>query len=593
MCQLSIVLCVYKTEQYLPRCLDSLVSQGVSDLEIVVVNDGSPGNCSQIVAQYREKYSAITFNYIGFPENRGTMAAKITGFRAARGEYLMTVDPDDWLGLDTCRSLLQAIVKYNADIVQFPMFNADGQGNRKLHSPWRKVVCKLQGPDVLRGFLGNKVTAYLTDKLYRRPVVLNAINDVPFFDNQHIVQNEDRALMMAIGRCADSYVSICRGAYYYFANPDNPAEVVVLDEERFKKKCHDIHIVNQGILQLLKEKNVSQDLREKYIEDFMQPMAVLLKALREQPVEKFNRLYPHVFKTADPALAVGQLGEHEFIGFYQAMAQAKNRSRRPTHKAGFLFNSLSPQLAAQLGRWKEGFASYADLQSLPAERHLRWRRISNEIEKNDMDTLFYYGAITTDTLYDIGATVYSGSRCVVVNSGRFDWNLDIADETMLALSSCIYKLADVVVFANPLDAAIWKQCDVNAVYGAGLFRVADNQEDIYVPQPDQAWQQILYFSENENIADATIHSDGRLRRTADELKRLLSGYSAQTLDNASSDSRNNYQQKLGLRKRLKKIRASGRKESLVRNQPAIWLWFAPKYFWWGARIKSFFQPGNP
>ena len=95
--KLSVIVPVYNVEKFLPRCLDSLLRQGmeVGEYEVICVNDGSPDNSAQILANYQAKHPDI-FRVVT-QENQGLGGARNTGTALARGEYVAYVDSDDYL----------------------------------------------------------------------------------------------------------------------------------------------------------------------------------------------------------------------------------------------------------------------------------------------------------------------------------------------------------------------------------------------------------------------------------------------------------------------------------------------------------------
>lgn len=95
--KLSVIVPVYNVEKYLPRCLDSLLRQGleVGEYEIICVNDGSPDNSAAILAEYERKHPNV-FNVIT-QENMGLGEARNTGMKVAQGEYIGFVDSDDYV----------------------------------------------------------------------------------------------------------------------------------------------------------------------------------------------------------------------------------------------------------------------------------------------------------------------------------------------------------------------------------------------------------------------------------------------------------------------------------------------------------------
>lgn len=110
----SIIVPVYKVEEYLPQCLDSLIGQTYENLEIICVNDGSPDGCAEILQAYVRKDGRVK---IITQENRGLSAARNAGIQYAAGEYVMFVDGDDWIDVDTCSVAVQAVREHGADLV--------------------------------------------------------------------------------------------------------------------------------------------------------------------------------------------------------------------------------------------------------------------------------------------------------------------------------------------------------------------------------------------------------------------------------------------------------------------------------------------
>ena len=111
---ISIIVPVYNVEAYLPQCLDSLIHQTYQDLEIICVNDGSKDRSLEILKEYANKDRRIK------PisrDNKGISISRNEALERATGEYVMFVDSDDWIEENTCQKALEAMVKYNVDLV--------------------------------------------------------------------------------------------------------------------------------------------------------------------------------------------------------------------------------------------------------------------------------------------------------------------------------------------------------------------------------------------------------------------------------------------------------------------------------------------
>lgn len=113
MCKISIIVPVYNTEKYLEKCLNSLISQTLEDIEILCINDGSTDNSIKILEQYANRDSRIK---IINKKNAGVSAARNTGISQAKGEYLGFVDSDDYVDLNFYEKLYNTAKEYNASI---------------------------------------------------------------------------------------------------------------------------------------------------------------------------------------------------------------------------------------------------------------------------------------------------------------------------------------------------------------------------------------------------------------------------------------------------------------------------------------------
>lgn len=121
----SIVVPVYKVEKYLDRCVYSLVSQTFESIEIILVDDGSPDNCPRICDDWAKKDRRIKVIH---KENGGLSDARNAGIQATSGKYILFVDSDDFIEIDTCR-ILNSYVRYDVDIIVI-----DAESNNKTRS---------------------------------------------------------------------------------------------------------------------------------------------------------------------------------------------------------------------------------------------------------------------------------------------------------------------------------------------------------------------------------------------------------------------------------------------------------------------------
>ena len=134
--KVSVVVPIYNVEAYLPRCLNSLRRQTLSDIEIILVDDGSPDRCGEIADRYARGDGRFLVIH---QANAGLSAARNRGIELASAPYLMFVDSDDWVEPDFCRIPFEAAKEHGADMVMFRYWR-DGFGKKSA-----KCISLLEG----------------------------------------------------------------------------------------------------------------------------------------------------------------------------------------------------------------------------------------------------------------------------------------------------------------------------------------------------------------------------------------------------------------------------------------------------------------
>lgn len=113
--KVSVIVPVWNVEKFISKCLDSLVNQTLKEIEVIVVNDGSPDNSQKIIDEYIKKYPNKLKSFV--KENGGQGSARNLGIEKAKGEYLSFIDSDDWIELDALEKMYNLAKKENSDIV--------------------------------------------------------------------------------------------------------------------------------------------------------------------------------------------------------------------------------------------------------------------------------------------------------------------------------------------------------------------------------------------------------------------------------------------------------------------------------------------
>lgn len=165
--KVSVIVPVYNVEQYVRKCLESLVNQTLADIEIILVNDGSQDGSKNILLEYKEKYS----NKIIYLEkiNGGLSDARNYGMRYATGDYIAFLDSDDYVELDTYEKLYNKAISTNADMVECDFYWE--YPNKKTHD---KTANYKNESDM---YANARVVAW--NKLYKKEILLNSNIEFP------------------------------------------------------------------------------------------------------------------------------------------------------------------------------------------------------------------------------------------------------------------------------------------------------------------------------------------------------------------------------------------------------------------------------
>ena len=172
----SVIIPAYEVEQYLDRCVRSVVSQSYPHLEIILVDDGGTDRCPAMCDAWANKDSRIQVIH---KPNGGLSSARNAGLDVATGEFIAFVDSDDYVGPDYIATMIDAAQKNHADFVMCSVFHEDADGNaveqtapvhRKEYAPITDTLRTCSGMDCMRqrGDENGMDNVVAWNKLYRR-----------------------------------------------------------------------------------------------------------------------------------------------------------------------------------------------------------------------------------------------------------------------------------------------------------------------------------------------------------------------------------------------------------------------------------------
>lgn len=203
---ISVIVPIYKVEAYLDRCVQSIVDQTYADLEIILVDDGSPDGCPAICDAWAERDSRIKVIH---KENGGLSDARNAGMAIANGELISFIDSDDSIAPEFMEKLCQAMTRYDADIAECAVSYVDEDGNllRCRQAAPVQVMDKMEA--LRRLVTEDGIYQTVWNKLYRRHVAMGILFAVGKYNEDEFwtYQVFDRIGRLAVvGECLYNYL---------------------------------------------------------------------------------------------------------------------------------------------------------------------------------------------------------------------------------------------------------------------------------------------------------------------------------------------------------------------------------------------------
>ena len=213
--KVSVIIPVYNTDQYIGRCLESVIKQSLHDIEIICINDASTDESLAILQKYAEK--DVRIRILAHEKNRGVGLSRDLGVAESTGEYLAFLDGDDSFDLDFCEKLYSTAKENDADMAKGLMHLYDFNGNPVIHGV--DINNKIKN--------GNKFyfTWMWTTAIYRSKLVKNKI----FFNNYSL--GEDTLFLIKFLVNTDNIVTRNDTFYNYFKRENSCDSLVISDDK--------------------------------------------------------------------------------------------------------------------------------------------------------------------------------------------------------------------------------------------------------------------------------------------------------------------------------------------------------------------------
>lgn len=270
----SIIIPVYNTEKYIGQCLESVIEQTYSNLEIILVDDGSTDGSRKICDEYANKDKRIKVLY---QKNGGQAKARNYGIRYAHGIYIVYIDSDDYVSANHIEKMLKLAKQYNADLVQCSMKKfRDGKKEKSKFDKFDITV--YSASDALREYCYQKT---FTPSPWGKLIHASLMENMEFPVNMGY---EDAALMYKVIGKAKTLVFTEEIMYYYRQHKASTMHTPFSD-----KKVDRIRVAEQFL------NYIRENYPENYISAYTRYVLAQLQLLMELP---FKKNYTNIKKLA-------------------------------------------------------------------------------------------------------------------------------------------------------------------------------------------------------------------------------------------------------------------------------------------------------
>lgn len=276
--EISIIVPVYNVEEYLSRCIDSILSQTFSDFELILVDDGSTDGSGKICDEYVKQDERVVVIH---KENGGQSSARNSGLKKLNGKYISFIDSDDWISSDYLEYLYSLIKKYKADVVSADYVityencvSFSSQANEKVITGTSEILQFYLKQDKMHG----KNDFAVWGKLYKKEF-FNEIN----FPVGTIY--EDNIINFKILKNCNCYVKSSKIIYAYFHR----------DKSTTKSKLSEKHLAlirtSEQMLELAsKDENLIRLCRRKIAMSYFSILVMYVRFGTDLSEEKISEL---------------------------------------------------------------------------------------------------------------------------------------------------------------------------------------------------------------------------------------------------------------------------------------------------------------
>lgn len=280
MIKFSVIVPTYNVERYLPKCIESIINQTYSDLEIILVNDGSPDGCLEIMQRYAKQDKRII---VVSQENGGLSAARNAGLRVATGDYVSFIDSDDWVEPDMFSVLAAHLSAASPDYACFRLcFDNEKTGKSTVYGT----------PYPIEELVGRE--AILEDTLKVRHIPTSACSKVynrTFLSDNNLffelgIVNEDTLFSIQAACCAKKVTFVNRVLYHTIERDGS------ISRASYERLCKHMVIALDKAKEYMVDKGLFEKFEALYKARYLKSILYnLLQMAQRLPYKEYRRIW--------------------------------------------------------------------------------------------------------------------------------------------------------------------------------------------------------------------------------------------------------------------------------------------------------------
>jgi len=247
----SLVVPVYNLEEYVEKCLRSVLNQSYNNYEVIVTNDGSSDRSGEIIDKIASEDKRIIVIH---QENTGVSSARNNGLENAKGDYIVFLDGDDWIEKDCLAKLAAKAKETDADVVVYEIMIEPLKGEPFQGFVEQMDDSLIDGQQFFDKILTQQVSPAVINKMFRRSIVTDNNIRFPLFAKF----GEDPYFLIKFCFVSNSYTKLNETIYHYQGSTPGGALASYDDRRR------DIHPVFEGLEKFLMEKNLYDKYQTRF-----------------------------------------------------------------------------------------------------------------------------------------------------------------------------------------------------------------------------------------------------------------------------------------------------------------------------------------